>query len=113
VSVHMTETLPRAAYPWSDPLAILSCDALNCESAWVTADGLVSWRLAGSYPNSTMWSDQFVIGCNLACLAAAQRRHGPNAQWSAPMPVAAWLDTLRQSVELDPHTTPIGEIRRD
>jgi hypothetical protein len=29
------------------------------------------------------------------------------------MPVAAWLDALRHSLQLDPRTTPIGEIRRD
>jgi hypothetical protein len=109
MGVFVAEDLAAPVYPFTDPSAILVCDAPACDAPWVTRTGLVAWALVEDRPSGSRFTDRLIIACSPACLAAAQRaqRWCPQA-WSPPMPVGVWLDALRDSLDRDPETTPIG-----
>jgi hypothetical protein len=107
LGIVVAEDLAAPQYRFTDPDAFLSCDNPACDAPWVTGTGLVCWAIAGTAPTGSRFTDRLLVACDPACLAAAQRarRHG---RWSAPMPVRDWLEAVRRSLDLDPHTTPIG-----
>lgn len=109
MGLHVTESWNHRGVAFTDPDALVLCDNPGCDAPWVTADALVSWVLMDMLPSRTMFTDRFVVGCNAACLRAAQAQH-PRREWSDPAPVGQWLDALRASLSVDPRTTPIGEF---
>lgn len=109
--MYVAEDFGASIYHFTDPDAFLSCDNPQCTQAWVTHAGLVVWALDEMRPSCSRFTDRVLVTCSEACVGAAMQAHGRGRYaWSAPMPVADWLDALRSSIELDPVTTPIGEF---
>jgi hypothetical protein len=111
MSIHFAEDVNAPLYRLTDPDAFLTCDNPHCTQPRVTHSGLVVRTIEDNQPSGSRFIDRLLVACSDACLRAAMRAHGRGLQgWSAPMPIADWLDAVCASIELEPTTTPIGEF---
>ena len=118
MSFYVAEGWSRAFHRYTDPDCFVMCDNPACDRAWVTGSGLICWALSDGVTVGTLFTDRLLVACNAECLAAAQQAKReravwddrPRPYWSEPETVERWLDALRESLSLDPATTPVGEI---
>jgi hypothetical protein len=90
--IHVTETLDAPLYHFTDPNAFLSCDNLNCSSAWVTESGLVVWVTEEGTASSSRFTNRLLVTCCADCLHSALHDRGRDRRRSEPRPVVDWLD---------------------
>ena len=110
MGICLAEDLHQPDYRFTDPDCFLSCDNPMCFAAWVTGTGLLVWTIADAIPSGSRFTDRLLVACSPNCLRSALDARGRGHQWSDPMPVVEWLKALQSSIELDPTTTPIGEL---
>jgi hypothetical protein len=108
MGIMVAQDLLAPRYRFTDPNALLSCDNPACSTSWVTRDGLVCWEVSEAGPVPSLFVDRLLVACSTACLREAQRRI--RRRWSEPMPAGAWLEAIRNSLEMDPASTPIGAL---
>lgn len=110
VGIMVAQDLQAPRYRYRDPDALLLCDNPACEAPWVTKSGLVAWRVGDAGPIPGLFADRFVVGCNAHCLQRAKAAQHMRRNWSGALPVGRWLELLRASLDVDPETTPIGQL---
>lgn len=110
MGITVADDLGLEVQRYTDPSAFLCCDNPHCERAWVTRDGVIAWEQVDDRPRGSHFTSRILVGCSEACLAAALETMRRAVRWSDPMPAGEWLDGLRASLEMDPATTPIGEL---
>ena len=75
MGIHVAQDMATLPYRFTDPDALLSCDAPECVTPWVTAAGLVVWAVSEGM-HGACFNDRLVIACSPACLDSALHATG-------------------------------------
>lgn len=112
MALQVTQDWSSSRFRFVDPSVLLSCDNPDCDSAWLTSDGLLCWAVSRTGPEQSLFVDRILFACDLECLTCAQQscrwRH---QRWSEPAPIATWIREMVEALTTDPTSTGIGDLR--
>lgn len=112
MALQVAQDWRTARYRFADPSVLLSCDNPQCQSAWLTGDGVLCWAVSRTGPEQSLFVDRLLFACNSACLEAAQEAgRWRKVHWSEPCRISQWLQELATAIATDPAVTEVGNLR--